>query len=587
MTIKITKASIHSWSVQAIKLLAVLLPCYLLILVMGIYLELKRQHTIVSEGNHALEYQFQQQYRQELRLLAVLREAMEPLLATRPIPLSLPEDTLSVAGSLQIADNLLALYLIDSEQRLQPLYRTSAPTGAALPAAVTFGWLPQYIQRYAHSGKGAPIRSLHAGQHNEMLRLKYYPLPQQQQAMLVVQGMASYMDAINALLPQGYQLLLSLEQIKLVIKSFDQQQYTLYDFADAIHIEDRTPFSQRQIAAARGRFLLARSGVYFIDAMTLNAHPIVPDDHNAINLTDQPGPIYHTAIYLIDWPTLLSQWPAQPAYLAGLPLALLLMLLLATRQRYRKRHIQQLEVQQRILEKALDNIFGCIITDHWSRIIHVNRAARELWQLSNPHIELRCARSLFGPSELWLTLLRKARLGDSSPTEACIPQADGSIRELQIQVSGLFLGRRKFDGMVLCMQDVTEQKRRQQQLQISATAFHTHEMVAVTDAATNIIDVNASFCKETGFSKEELIGRSLFSLFSKYHSEDYLRFVKRTLALHGYWEGEVFTQRKHGLHLCELRTITAIFDSNGNLSHYVSTGNNISQRRHHEQQVEP
>ena len=60
-----------------------------------------------------------------------------------------------------------------------------------------------------------------------------------------------------------------------------------------------------------------------------------------------------------------------------------------------------------------------------------------------------------------------------------------------------------------------------------------------------ILDVNDPFTSISGYQREELLGRSIFSLSSEENPENLNRKIIRALFKEGHWEGEVFGKRKN------------------------------------------
>ena len=61
-----------------------------------------------------------------------------------------------------------------------------------------------------------------------------------------------------------------------------------------------------------------------------------------------------------------------------------------------------------------------------------------------------------------------------------------------------------------------------------------------------ILDVNDPFTKISGFQREELLGKSIFTLSSEENPENLHRKIIRALFKEGKWEGEVFGKRHNG-----------------------------------------
>ena len=124
--------------------------------------------------------------------------------------------------------------------------------------------------------------------------------------------------------------------------------------------------------------------------------------------------------------------------------------------------------------------------------------------------------------------------------------------------------------------DITEKKRTEEALRIAAAAFKAQESIMVTDYNKVILRVNEAFTRITGYSAEEAIGNTPRILRSGFHDKAFYDAVLDTVAREGYWEGEIWNKRKNGEIFPVLQTITAVFDDQGKLTHYVGIMMDIS-----------
>ncbi len=111
------------------------------------------------------------------------------------------------------------------------------------------------------------------------------------------------------------------------------------------------------------------------------------------------------------------------------------------------------------------------------------------------------------------------------------------------------------------------------------------EGIMVTDANVTIEFVNPAFTQLTGYSPEEVIGKTPEILSSGRHDADFYQRMWHSLATHGYWRGEIWNRRKTGELYLELLTITAISNDNGETTHYAGLFTDITQHRRDEEQI--
>ncbi|RKZ98873.1 MAG: hypothetical protein DRQ43_00880 [Gammaproteobacteria bacterium] len=130
------------------------------------------------------------------------------------------------------------------------------------------------------------------------------------------------------------------------------------------------------------------------------------------------------------------------------------------------------------------------------------------------------------------------------------------------------------------------QKQAEGLLKLHDTAFNSaHEGITLTDTDGNIITVNPAFTRITGYQQEEVIGRNPRVLKSGRHDIDFYRAMWRSILDTGNWRGEIWNKNKYGEIYPELLSITAVHDSNGDVSNYVAVFSDISLIKEQEQQL--
>ena len=92
----------------------------------------------------------------------------------------------------------------------------------------------------------------------------------------------------------------------------------------------------------------------------------------------------------------------------------------------------------------------------------------------------------------------------------------------------------------------------------------------ITDANARIIDVNDAFCRITGYSREDAIGKNPRFLGAGTHAPAFYAAMWKSLNEIGYWSGEILNRHKNGDVLPELQNITVVKDSLGFVNYYVA-----------------
>ena len=124
--------------------------------------------------------------------------------------------------------------------------------------------------------------------------------------------------------------------------------------------------------------------------------------------------------------------------------------------------------------------------------------------------------------------------------------------------------------------DISERKLAEDELRIAATAFESQEGMSITDATGIILRVNRSFTDITGYLPEDVLGKTHHIVRSGRHDAGFYAAMQDSLNSTGEWSGEIWNRRKSGEIYPEHLTITAVKNSDGIVTHYVSTLTDIT-----------
>lgn len=123
-------------------------------------------------------------------------------------------------------------------------------------------------------------------------------------------------------------------------------------------------------------------------------------------------------------------------------------------------------------------------------------------------------------------------------------------------------------------------------LLLAALAFETAlEAMMITDRKGTILLVNPAFTKLTGFSREEVVGRTPKILHSG--RQDPAFYINMWASIHekGHWQGEIWNRRKNGDVYLEYLTIHSIKDESGKTILYSAIFTDITERKSYEERI--
>jgi len=134
--------------------------------------------------------------------------------------------------------------------------------------------------------------------------------------------------------------------------------------------------------------------------------------------------------------------------------------------------------------------------------------------------------------------------------------------------------------------DVTEVKRAQEEMRLAAMVYESSsEAIMVTDAESNIIAINPAFTKTTGFTLEEIKGKSPSVLSSGRHEPAFFQEMWRAINATGSWQGEIWDKRKDGEIYPKWLTINTAFKEDGTPHRRIALFSDITGKKKSEQLI--
>ncbi|MDF1645583.1 MAG: EAL domain-containing protein [Legionellaceae bacterium] len=146
---------------------------------------------------------------------------------------------------------------------------------------------------------------------------------------------------------------------------------------------------------------------------------------------------------------------------------------------------------------------------------------------------------------------------------------------------------KKKEAWVITLNDITQRKKTENLLKISANVFkYAKEGIVITDKDKNIININQEFTKITAYQKEDVLGKHIRILQSGQHSHDFYEAMWRQIKEQGYWYGEIWDKKKTGEPYPQVLAISAIFNDDNQITNYVGIFYDITQQELQKKQLE-
>ncbi len=135
--------------------------------------------------------------------------------------------------------------------------------------------------------------------------------------------------------------------------------------------------------------------------------------------------------------------------------------------------------------------------------------------------------------------------------------------------------------------DVSRSHRLEEEREMMSRALEqSADAVVITDDKANIVYVNPAFEDITGYSKDEALGRKANLLKSGMQDDEFYRSLWKSITSGLPFTDIFINRRKDGELYFEAKTITPVFSADGVLTHFVSTGKDITNRLKEKERLE-
>jgi PAS domain S-box-containing protein len=134
--------------------------------------------------------------------------------------------------------------------------------------------------------------------------------------------------------------------------------------------------------------------------------------------------------------------------------------------------------------------------------------------------------------------------------------------------------------------EIGERERREEEVRkLSRVVEQTDDSVVITDKEGVIVYVNPGFEEKTGYSQQEALGKTPRIVKSGQQDDRFYEHMWETILRGEVFRGVLINKKKNGECYYEEKTITPLKDSHGRVTHFVSTGKDITDRKRIEEAV--
>lgn len=192
-----------------------------------------------------------------------------------------------------------------------------------------------------------------------------------------------------------------------------------------------------------------------------------------------------------------------------------------------------------------------------------------------------------GERALVLDSVDKALSDGSYAIEHSIIRVDGKTRYAYQQGKVLTDENNNPVRLAATIEDITEKRNTEAKMQkLSSAIEQIADAVMITNHYGEIEYVNNAFTDITGYRKDDVLGKSPNILKSGKHSESFYQRLWHTITA-GKAFSEVFINRRQdGTLYHEVKTITPMTDAKGDITHYISSAKDITERMQAQERLE-
>jgi diguanylate cyclase (GGDEF)-like protein/PAS domain S-box-containing protein len=229
---------------------------------------------------------------------------------------------------------------------------------------------------------------------------------------------------------------------------------------------------------------------------------------------------------------------------------------------------------------------GVFWLDAQGRVVYVNEAACRSLEYSCEEL-LGCRVPDFDPNfddELWRRHWDKAKALDSFTLETLHRSKSGRIFPVEVTVSYFSYGGNEFNCAIA--RDISARKRLEESMKMAAAIYRSsNEAVLVADENNHIVDINPAFTRITGYTLDEVSGKSPSILRSNLHDQSFYQEMWKGIVGNGHWQGELWDRRKNGELFASFVTISLIRNEEGGMSRYVAQFFDITERKRRDELI--
>lgn len=212
-----------------------------------------------------------------------------------------------------------------------------------------------------------------------------------------------------------------------------------------------------------------------------------------------------------------------------------------------------------------------VITDENGKIIETNPAASKLLGYSHRKLSTFYIADIDDPTYS-LTMnqrLERIKRDKRSFFETIWLTKQNVKKPVEINLSSFTLNGKTY--LLNLVRDISERRKSESELRLLWAALNSSDTgIMITDQDRKITFVNPSYCNQTGFTEQELLGQLPTILASGQHNSQFYEEMDRSFAQKKMWKGRLINKKKDGQEFIDDTIISPITNLHGEITHYVA-----------------
>lgn len=227
-----------------------------------------------------------------------------------------------------------------------------------------------------------------------------------------------------------------------------------------------------------------------------------------------------------------------------------------------------------------------VITDENGKITETNPATSKLLGYSKRKLSTFYIADIDDPT-FSLTMnqrLERIKQDKRSFFETTWLTKQGVKKPVEINLSAFTLNGKTY--LLNLVRDISERRKIESELHLLWTALNSSDTgILITDHERKITYVNPSYCAQSGYTEQELLGKKPSVLSSGWKDADFYQQMEECFAQRKPWKGRLINKKKNGQEFIDETIISPITNHEGETIHYVALKRDVTYEVKQEQEM--